>query len=857
MRLKKLTLQAFGPFRERVNLDFTASGLDHGLLLITGDTGAGKTTLFDAICFALYGEASGSLRPAASLRSDFADPDVETFVELEFEHHGRSYCVRRRPEYVRPKKRGQGVIREPASGELALGQRRETNTKVITDEITSLLGLDAGQFRQVAMLSQGEFTRFLLASSTEKTSIFRKIFNTSFYEALSQRLLERFSEYHHQQEVLAANLEQVKSQLDEIDTNHLNDRELQQLLDEQVDTQTKQVATLKQEQTRQQKTVQSLSLEVDRQQKINELLSQLETQTAKLRELEAGYPQKQSDQKQRDYNVRVGQRISTQRQLQAQTGRQLAEKKQAHTRAKKELEMAQKQMAALQEEFLLLEQYDEKRDILTREGQSLSEELKKLQDYAQFQQQQHTSQNQLALALNRQRESQDLLNAQRQTFYLGQDYLVASRLAPGQPCPACGSREHPHPASKPPAGVTREQLEQTQKTADWCQQEVQKIQATLDSLQKSLEDLALPVDVDVRGRQSQLQKEINDKRQEFARLKNDYLQVKNKHDHWQKQLTTSQSQVETFAAEIKELTAELARQTTALTQLYEREHTSPEEYERYHLDADELQQLDQRLRQHEHMRTSLLASIETLRQQTRGKKLVDLTARQATLAQLQHQQNALNDQYAQLTARLERWQTANVQIKKLLSQSARLNAEVAIAKTLSDTANGRQTGRQKIMFENYVQSYYLTDVLERANGRLAQMTDGRFQLVRAQDATDLRSKTGLDIWVYDAYTGKPRQVASLSGGEKFKAALALALGLADVISMNVGGISIEALFVDEGFGSLDQESLAGALETLTQLVDTDKLVVIISHVSELISQIDNKIIVHKTNTGSRLVLETA
>ena len=275
------------------------------------------------------------------------------------------------------------------------------------------------------------------------------------------------------------------------------------------------------------------------------------------------------------------------------------------------------------------------------------------------------------------------------------------------------------------------------------------------------------------------------------------------------------------------------------------------------MDSEALKRLDARLRQYERERTSLIASIQTLREQTQGQKAVDLTAQKAELVQLQTQQNALSDEYARLMARLERWQTASQQIKKLLSQTTRLRHECALAKVLSDTANGRQTGRQKLMFENYVQSYYLTDVLKRANQRLIQMTDGRFQLVRAQDPADLRSKTGLDIWVYDAYTGKPRQVASLSGGEKFKAALALALGLADVISMNAGGISIEALFVDEGFGSLDQESLSGALETLTQLVDTDKLVIIISHVSELISQIDNKIIVHKTNTGSRLALETA
>ena len=188
MQLKKLTLQAFGPFKDKVIIDFESEKIDKGLLLISGDTGAGKTTLFDAICFALYGQTSGETRTANSLRSDWASPEDDTFVDLEFYYKNKLYEIKRSPEYSRKKKSGTGETKQLPTAEFEINGRVITKVNEATKEIENLIGLNYKQFRQVAMLSQGEFTKFLLASSEEKTAIFRKIFGTDFYDRLQNRL---------------------------------------------------------------------------------------------------------------------------------------------------------------------------------------------------------------------------------------------------------------------------------------------------------------------------------------------------------------------------------------------------------------------------------------------------------------------------------------------------------------------------------------------------------------------------------------------------------------------------------------------------------------------------------------------
>lgn len=206
MKPLKLTMSAFGPYSGETEIDFRTLGRS-GVYLVCGDTGAGKTMIFDAICFALFGEASGDsrngARSSASLRSDFADPASKTFVELEFSYRGQTYRVKRNPDYERAKKRGEGTTKEPANAEIELPDGRCIGgVRKVNMQVEELLGIDANQFKQIVMLAQGEFRKLLTADTATREGIFRKLFATQKYEMLQDRLGEECRKLERENEKL-------------------------------------------------------------------------------------------------------------------------------------------------------------------------------------------------------------------------------------------------------------------------------------------------------------------------------------------------------------------------------------------------------------------------------------------------------------------------------------------------------------------------------------------------------------------------------------------------------------------------------------------------------------------------------
>lgn len=214
MKPVKLVLSAFGPYAGRTEIDFTQLG-EQGLFLITGDTGAGKTTIFDGITFALYGEASGGVREAGMLRSKYADPQTPTFVELTFLHKGGEYVVQRNPDYERPKARGQGMTVQKGDAELRFpdGRRPVTKTREVNQAVTELLGLDCRQFTQIAMIAQGDFQKLLLSDTEERSRIFRKLFHTDFYQGLQERLRQEAGARDRKYRELVASIRQYVDQV--------------------------------------------------------------------------------------------------------------------------------------------------------------------------------------------------------------------------------------------------------------------------------------------------------------------------------------------------------------------------------------------------------------------------------------------------------------------------------------------------------------------------------------------------------------------------------------------------------------------------------------------------------------------
>ena len=311
-----------------------------------------------------------------------------------------------------------------------------------------------------------------------------------------------------------------------------------------------------------------------------------------------------------------------------------------------------------------------------------------------------------------------------------------------------------------------------------------------------------------------------------------------------------------FEKDIGQLEEDIKAYNIELEKLYNENDTDYDDYISKKLDEEELSKLKAKIDDFSENKTKFESIIEHLKEEVKDKEVVDVSEMEEQLKTVTEEYEKLDKVFLELSGTLKQLTTATEHIVEYIGSSNEVQAEFDVIKVLSDTANGSLTGKQKITFENYVQSYLMEKVLDEANKRFIKMTDSRYELKRKEIEIKKTGRSGLDFSIFDSYTGKERDVSSLSGGEKFKASLALALGLSDVISNNKGGIKIESLFIDEGFGSLDSESLNQALNILYDLSGNHKLIGVISHVSELKTRIDNKILVKKTNAGSDIEIET-
>ncbi|UWG95432.1 SMC family ATPase [Dehalobacter sp. DCM] len=1098
MKPLHVVMSAFGPYAGTIEVPLAQLG-DQGLFLITGDTGAGKTTLFDAIAFALFDGASGSVRTVDTLRSDFAGPEIKTFVEVSFSHKGQLYKVTRNPKYERPKKSGTGVTMESADATLILpdGSVVSGNTKV-TEKINQLLGIDFKQFKQIAMIAQGEFLKMLLAESTERAGIFRKVFNTDIYLMIQDELKRQEKELKKQCEektqgilqhldgiqyrpdtkenespAICDHAEVAAAEDQEQESNHELGQDVYKAQNDDYDKNIdKQIVDQLVEPYRDIAQL-TASRSIHNTEKIIHLLNEANG-------LEEGYYsmiREQADMLSQAMLAKVSQLTEAEfiNQLFAELhaaqnamAMLLAKKEQmnqddvrsksaekalhkvkpaedAYRREEKACRDLKQQMKELQESILQLkpktetyqvlwqseQQKDPLRDKLTaqiaqirrelpnykrvedlKKGQGqLTRELEKAeQDLADMRHKKETDSLRLedlrqeaeALsdaearllacknALDRLAIRENDLNGlaghiytieqlQHEYSVLHDDYvrsenaytviaeeylgketafwrdqagLIARSLRDGSPCPVCGSREHPQKAvitadapteaelkelkankeakqrlreqASKNAGMKKAQIEnseghvlasayklfqeRTPKAIPSLAQLVQNEQAmvlaakeneiALHAIQlsrnkrrqegsvqiRSLEDLlkqteaAIAQMTEQRGTLAQrvsagskeletLQAalaypsiEIADQMiQKLSGKLNDLkaaLQKADKDYHSAKELLdTLIGRYHVQEESINKLSAECERTFAEYTAAYT-EAGFPDE-DTYHaalLPEVMLQRLKESITAYGEACRKTEADILRLQENTRNKKP------QAT-DRIIEEQNALqskkqdcDDTMQAVAIRLQN----NSHIVRVVTEAEKarkkLEADYIVVSQLAKTANGEISGKQKLAFEQYVQASYFNQIIAEANKRLGVMSNRRYELLRRENAADNRSQSGLDLDVLDNYTGKIRPVKSLSGGESFKASLALALGLSDVIQSYAGGVEIDTLFIDEGFGSLDSESLEQAITVLHDLTSGNRLVGIISHVSELKERIDKKIVIRKGMTGSTVEL---
>ena len=920
MRPLKLTLSAFGPYAGRMELDFETLGTS-GLYLITGDTGAGKTTIFDAISFALFGEASGGSREPGMLRSKYADPATPTEVTLTFRYAGKEYTVTRNPDYLRPKSRGEGMTKQTASATLILPDGNPiTKPREVNGAIREILGIDREQFSQVAMIAQGDFLKLLLAETGERQKIFRNLFHTNLFVQLQESLSKQANKVKYQWEDVRGSIQQYMEGIVWCETSVHGEKAelarqgalpveevlllLETLLAEDAAKQ-EALEVLRKEQDAAMEEVVALLTRAEAFRKTKDTLIQTEAAEKQTEEL---LLQRQAElevqQAKMPRQEQLGQEITAidlslpdyDRLAQLRESLETYEKQKKTAEATEAAALEEKQalsseLETLKEERSSLEHISAEKEKLLRQKQEQHQRRDRLQqlisDIAKFHAQQEKWETARQLYRAAEEKSSGLLqeyDAKNKAFLDEQAGIIAEGLEEGKPCPVCGSVHHPAPAAMADSAPTEEEVKKARKAYEKAARDTEKASAASakekgkangqeEALLKQTELLLGMQDIDqaesaardavqelfdslealenrireiARGqeRKEQLDGQIPRKEKALSTLEERTVAAK-------ELLASATASCGSLGEQIGDLQGKLAfdNKTAAMARRRVLEQERKSLQTALETAGKDYAACREKL-------VSLQASVVQLKQQLEEGTEIDIREQQDRKAELNAQKAAIQKEQKEIHSRLRANGESLKNIRHKSEELSGLEEKQKWLRALSDTANGTVKGKEKIMLETYIQTTYFDRIIARANVRLMKMTGGQYDLKRRKTADTMRSQSGLELDVIDHYNGTERSVKTLSGGESFKASLALALGLSDEIQMSTG-IRLDTLFVDEGFGSLDPESLNQAYSTLAGLTEGNRLVGIISHVAELKERIDRQIVVTKEKSGgSKAVILT-
>ena len=1006
----KLTLQAFGPFAGKEEIDF--SRLGHApLFLINGPTGSGKSSILDAICFALYGETTGSERTGDQMRCDYADAETVTEVSFEFMLGSKHYRIDRSPDQMMPKKRGDGFTKK--SHTTTLFQMVNDQVDLLANKptpvgkaVVELIGLDVKQFRQVMVLPQGKFRDLLIANSKEREVIFGQLFQTHIYVAIEKSLFEK-----------AAHIRRAKDEFDNQIKGALDvaGAQSEEALHTQREQLTPQIAVAELQLTSTKQTCENAqtqykaatqlsakfvkrdALQVEKNQ---HLVKQPEIDQAALRRKQAQQAQalrlphnQQLQAQKRLTQVQAEMTRSEQQFITAQQAFETAklgfgeaqqkaqvmpelnqslfklteiakrlferDKQQAH------LNHAESNVSGLQQQFeqsaQQIEQLDQQikaqqSDLQQSKEQQLSlpaksAELDQLNKLIRIHQEIATTQ-QAAVQFNTilQVKHDEFNQAKQQTehakgeadrleyfWHSSQAAQLAKTLQLGEPCPVCGSQDHPNPAAFAEQEVSKAQVdaarqyqqqylhaqEQANQTLQQAQMDVAKVgqalqgwQAQLGEKPMSLEQVsALSVQLtqaisalqainvpqreqalnaseqqysQIKRNQGQIEKQWDEAKQNAASIRGtlhsllqdiapneqDIHSVNVQKSHIEKQLeqlqrAEQQSKQQLDCAQTQYVTCDTQKQEAQKQHqeacnanqqaesdwaiaLNQSQFSDESDFLRAKLEPQEIELIEQTINQYAERTSNLNGALSTIEQDLMGAVLPDIAQLEQLSQQADVEYQACLDVKSQLQSVMDNLNNVADKVSKLHLQNVALEKEYQVIGTLSDIANGR-TGA-KVSLHRFVLGVLLDDVLIQASQRLRVMSKGRYELRRRVERAKGNAGSGLDLMVEDGYSGKLRDVTTLSGGESFMAALALALGLSDVVQSYSGGIRLDTLFIDEGFGSLDPESLDLAIQTLIDLQQGGRTIGLISHVSELKEQMSLRVDVLAERNSSHIRL---
>ena len=927
MKPLKLTMSAFGSYAGKNVIDFT--GQQQGIFLITGDTGAGKTTIFDAITYALYNQTSGGERNGNMMRSQYAQPETETYVELEFLYRGQTYRVRRNPDYKITKTLKNGKIREqkvPHSVELTLPdgtvfpeKKNATDAKII-----EILGLTADQFSQIVMIAQGDFLKLLYTKSDERKMIFSKLFRTDIYWKIQENLRRKSMEMDERIQENDRAFEQEKSRImplpesEEIPLDELVERLRERLKD-----------ALK-EQNLRRANVEELNKKITKYEEINKLFVSLEKirQTGKeleLRQVESKERRQQIENARKadkvlvaeQQNLRQQQAVEQSAQAIAKMGETLADDQEMFETLKTQLQEAEakqkREAADIQKKMLALEQSFPSYEAL-QNARSEEQQAKKVwEDLGKTSEESFHKKEAGIAALKEQQKRQEQIVEQTkknweqtslsasesakhyehmyEAFLKEQAGILAENLSAGCPCPVCGSTVHPDPAKLSDHAVTELEVEQAKKTRAAAEEKRDLAYAAFEAEKTEKQKLAQAVEkeeADFVLAQTIAKQQRKEAEQNYVSLQKIAEQIREKlvypslaeakkqYAAMQKALEAAEQEIAKKRQKVSELAeamntlkgqklAEEENQKTAkkLAVKTEKEYAklleksgfvSEETYHLAILPERSRSKLEREEKEYESQCFRQQSEQKLLEKQVSGKTYTDTTELNE---QLKAEKQALKEAektYMELHTAYENDRSVLQNCAVYLEKGKKLESEDQVIKSLSKTANGRLSGSAKIDFETYIQRQYFKQIIHEANKRLLTMSNHQFILKLKEEAnTGRKTNEGLDLSVYSLVTDSERDVKTLSGGESFLAALAMALGLSDIVERSAGAIHPDMMFIDEGFGSLDAQSRQQAIEVLAELAGDSRMVGIISHVTELKEQIDRQLVVSRTDKGSRAV----
>lgn len=997
-----LIISAFGPYPDHIVIDFTQFQ-ESGLFLITGPTGSGKTMIFDAIVFALYGKSSGYMRDTDSLRCDHALKETPTYVEYSFSLHDKIYVVKRSPKYF---VEGRKTAKAPTALLTLPDGKMVEGIREVDHQIVSLLGVDEKQFKQIAMIAQGEFTKLIMSSSEERERVLRDLFHTEVYQHLEEKLKEKLKIYRDKYDHLLARKNQLISEL-KTDGDDLEQFLKQQ--EKQLQKKQKKLLQLQNQYESKNQTLQLYHLQNQRILKLESLSKQyqqlcmqdgdfvtLKKQIALLKQArETNYfyqiftqEQKQNQVLSKNLDVvslQLENCIKNHRQLNEQYHRIDEMKEQKNALQEKvnvqkmliddiyryhhdyqERQSYLQEYQSKQEEFkLLTAKKDRLENSVLKDQETINDEARLKMEF-ELAQKQFLSANerkikihelsqlndQYILECDKRSDLQEIYQSLEKEFYQEkktfdemeklyfrqQAGIFASTLEEGQPCPVCGSLHHPHLAVLLDEEVTTEKLNQQKRKVNSIQErfndnrqqlmlksqllstiddrikqsckelqieneltkelfikelnktnllerEIKKSYATMNDELKYIQKLKKSIALskkDLQNYQQEIEQRQNalnelnnqihkiegrlhdalanydiDEQKEIYQQKLQQLQhLENKIDHLQKEFDQADKQRLQLETRQEALQQQKHHQDEKLekasTQYFE--HLKLYENETAFLQLkdhiDDIENLEKTYQDHMIKKSSLEKQMASLQEEVQDLNYIDLENLQIELKKLQEDIDVFVEEVNQDQIAFALQQNKIQEISQINLIMAQDEEKYQRYLNLSNVTSGKN--RARVSLERYVLAAYFEKILLYANEIMKKLTQGRYMMLRKDYASKGTAKQGLELDVFDYESGLSRDIKTLSGGESFKAALSLALGLSRMIQDHAGGIELNTLFIDEGFGTLDMQSLDQAINCLIELHQDNKLIGIISHVSELKDRIDRQIVITRERKDSKI-----